>query len=498
MQRPTRPARVVLLLLLLVLLVVAVVMLLMAADTALSVWERLQKAPWPFTAAVVLVLALLFALGARIAWWLLRPPRKQSLVAPPAPDRAGLEARVARLQHAGGDTSAAREELAELDRRASARRIHVALFGEINAGKSSVLRALAPDAAADIGVIGGSTDQVTAHETELASGVRIVLADLPGLNQAGDSELGRAARAEALRAHVVVYVCDGDLRRSQREELDALTRLDKPLLVALNKADRYRSGELAALRDALSAVPGVDRVVEVQAGGVESRVRRAEGGDEIVEEQPRLPRVEALQRAIVDLAHAGFDTLEVRREGSVLSVLDRDLASAEDSVRSREADALVRSYTRRAMIGALAAVAPGTDLVIQGALATALLRSLGRVYDVPVRDLDADAFLARAGSTVRTTTSITLAIAGNALKAFPGLGTVAGGLVHAVAYGLIFDALGRAVAQTLAGQRRFDAEHAAATFERQIKDPGERRLRTLASLALDELRERGIGRDEER
>lgn len=494
MKRPTLPARVVVLLLLIVALVVAIILVLMAADTALSVWERLQRAPWPFTAALGFLLLVLAALGLRIAWWLLRPPRKRPAEMPEAPTRETLEARMARLHQSGGDTSDAQREIAALDRRAAARSIHVALFGEVNAGKSSLLRALTPSAAARVDVIGGSTDAVEIHRATLADGSDLMLADLPGLNQADDSQLGEIARAEALRSHIVVYVCEGDLKRSQRAELDALAALDKPMIVALNKTDRFTDSERESLRASLARLAGVDRVVEIQTGGVETRVRRNMDGTEIEEEHPRPPRTDALECALRDLAAVGFEALEPRRESAVLSVLDQRLAAEEDASRARQSDDLVRSYTRRAVIGALAAVAPGTDLVIQGALATALLRSLGRVYDVPVRDLDADAFLARAGGTVRTTTSITLAIAGNALKAFPGFGTVVGGLVHAVAYGLIFDALGRAVAKTLAEQKHFDGERAAEAFAREIREPGEGRLRTLAGLAIDEFRAR-VGRD---
>ena len=49
---------------------------------------------------------------------------------------------------------------------------------------------------------------------------------------------------------------------------------------------------------------------------------------------------------------------------------------------------------------------------------------------------------------------LSLAVAGNGLKAFPGVGTVAGGLVHAVAYGLIFDALGRSLVHDAEAPRR--------------------------------------------
>ena len=131
-----------------------------------------------------------------------------------------------------------------------------------------------------------------------------------------------------------------------------------------------------------------------------------------------------------------------------------------------------------------------TDLVIQGALATALVRELAAIHRLPVRDIDVDAFLARAGGLVRTTTSITLAVAGNALKAFPGFGTLGGGLLHALAYGLIFDSLGRAVAQTLAQTAELDRDATLRAFREGLEQPAAERLRALASLALDAWRER--------
>ena len=42
------------------------------------------------------------------------------------------------------------------------------------------------------------------------------------------------------------------------------------------------------------------------------------------------------------------------------------------------------------------------------------------------------AAIERAGKAL----PLSLAVAGNGLKAFPGVGTVAGGIAHAVAYGL--------------------------------------------------------------
>ena len=42
-------------------------------------------------------------------------------------------------------------------------------------------------------------------------------------------------RDEALRAHVILYVCEGDLTRDQYEALRTLVDLGSPVIVALNK-----------------------------------------------------------------------------------------------------------------------------------------------------------------------------------------------------------------------------------------------------------------------
>jgi len=81
---------------------------------------------------------------------------------------------------------------------------------------------------------------------------------------------------------------------------------------------------------------------------------------------------------------------------------------------------------------------------------------------------------------------LTLAVAGNGLKAFPGIGTVAGGIVHAVAYGLIFDALGRSLVLTLTRHGELVPEAAAKEFEEGISEHLEAGVRRIAKMALDE------------
>ena len=92
---------------------------------------------------------------------------------------------------------------------------------------------------------------------------------------------------------------------------------------------------------------------------------------------------------------------------------------------------------------------------------------------------------------VRTALPLLLAVAGNAAKAFPGLGTLAGGLMHAVAYGLIFDALGRAVVQTLETRGELRPAPASLSFRDNLVTDVDSQARKLLRLALDIRQQQG-------
>src|SRR5690606_6697946 len=183
------------------------------------------------------------------------------------------------------------------------------------------------------------------------------------------------------------------------------------------------------------------------------------------------------------------------RDRAVFSLAAEKLDEAEQRYRAERAEQIVRSSTRKAVIGALAAVSPGTDIVIQGYIGTTMTRALCKLYGTAPRDLEIEEFLTLSQSRVGRAIPITLAVAGNGLKAFPGVGTVAGGLVHAVAYGLIFDALGRSLVQSLEKHGRLRPKAAAGEFEEALGEHLESGVRHVARMALAVDRERREGDD---
>jgi uncharacterized protein len=505
MSSTQRPLRLLLLAVLAAVLVALLWLLFGALHSAVALWQTLRDLPgWAETSAVVATAMLIlgFVFG---AWRILHPrPRKPRVVA--APKRSEVVERLDTLAQQRVDTAALHAELVELDRRAQNNELYVAVFGEISSGKSSLIAAIGharrqalrtDDSVPQADVLGGTTTIVAHYRMKLGSDERaetreLILADVPGSHEVAGQARENIARDEALRAHVVLYVCASDLTRDQDAELRWLRGFGKPLVLVLNKADQFREGEREALqrtlRERYRAL--TDAQIVVSAGGTETFERRlADGRSERVV-RDRLPEIDALLALLEHYWANGAVAFEPAREAAVLTSINARADALTLATRERDAGAIVTKYTRRAVVGALAAVMPGSDLVIQAVLATALIRELSKLYDVPVRDIDIDGFLGQVKLTLRTSASLVLAIAGNAAKAFPGLGTLGGGLLHAIAYGLIFDSLGRAVATTLRDRHSLDSAAATSALKTLLADTSADRLRRIAEFALRGDRER--------
>ena len=229
-----------------------------------------------------------------------------------------------------------------------------------------------------------------------------------------------------------------------------------------------------------------DKVVAVSAGGEVDVIEKSDDGSETVARRQRPADIGVLVVAINRMLEDDSQPLDVRRDRAVFRLAAEKLAEAEKQYRAQRAEQIIRNSTRKAIIGSLAAVSPGTDVIIQGYIGTAMTQELCGLFGAAPRDIDVEDFLNLSQSRVGKALPLTLAVAGNGLKAFPGVGTVAGGLVHAVAYGLIFDALGRSLVMTLTRHGELVPEVAAKEFEEGISEHIEAGVRRVASLALEE------------
>jgi GTP-binding protein EngB required for normal cell division len=483
-------------LLILLVFVIAIAATLFVTESALNVWDRLVEGPRFILYGYFAALAALFAAA---IWLILRLVVKRRI-----PDektssgplrQADIKRRLRDAEKSGVSVEEAQAELQELAARQESGSVHLCFFGEISTGKSSLIKALIPDADVAISAVGGSTIDIRHYRWRDDKGRQILLTDVPG---SGGLEAGldKVAEEEALRSQVVLFVCDGDLTRAESLAVQRLLALEKPLILVMNKSDRYSSEEQSMLLERLLDHLGDlgsefsnDLVVAVSAGGETDTVQRQPDGTETTVRRTRPADIGVLVVAINRLLEDEAAALDIRRDRAVFRLAADKLQEAELEYRQQRAEQIIRSSTRKAVIGALAAVSPGTDIIIQGYIGTAMTRELCSLFDAAPRDLDIEEFLGLSQSRAGKALPLSLAVAGNGLKAFPGIGTVAGGLVHAVAYGLIFDALGRSLVLTLKAHGQLNPETAAKEFEDGISEHIEAGVRQVARMALDQDKE---------
>ena len=318
------------------LFVIAIAALLFVTESALNVWDRLLEGPRLLLYGYVVVMVALVLVAAWLIWRLVVrrkiPDARRSDAQPLS--AADIRERLADAEKAGVDVAAARAELQELAARRAAGSIHLCFFGEISTGKSSLIKALVPDANVGVDVLGGSTTEITHYRWRDDEGHEILLTDVPGTG--GHEEgLDELAVSEAQRAHVVLFVCDGDLTRQESAAVANLSALGKPVIIVMNKADRYSHEDQATLLQRLlehldSAGGAIerDRVVAVSAGGEIDVVERAGDGSESSVRRQRPADIGVLVVAINRLIEDPAD-IDRRRDRAVFRLAAGKLAEAE-------------------------------------------------------------------------------------------------------------------------------------------------------------------------
>ena len=168
--------------------------------------------------------------------------------------------------------------------------IHIAVLGRVSVGKSSVLNALIGEHRFSTSALHGETTQNEMARWDEQESGSLFLIDTPGINEIDGEARERMAHEVSQRSDLVLFVIDGDMTDSEHNALQGLAREHRPLLLVLNKCDRYTAAQREELRTSLlarleqiippgnligvSADPAPRIVIEVDAEGRETERER--------------------------------------------------------------------------------------------------------------------------------------------------------------------------------------------------------------------------------
>ncbi|MDQ0011431.1 small GTP-binding protein [Luteibacter jiangsuensis] len=267
--------------------------------------------------------------------------------------------------------------------------LHVAVFGRVSAGKSALGNALLGRDAFEVGVLHGTTTEAGAARLDEAASAGLVLIDTPGINELGGEAREKLAFEVAEVSDLIIFVADGDLTREERDALRTLASTRRPLLVALNKADRYSDDERESLLErlrqhaanlvrredviAVTARPAPRDVMEVDAAGKERHLR-----------EPRAADVAALKARLLAIAEREGKALSAINAGLFAGRLTDQVSERIAATRRDVASGVIRQYCIAKAVAVALNPVPVADLLLAGGLDAAMVVQLGRVYGLPL------------------------------------------------------------------------------------------------------------------
>lgn len=287
--------------------------------------------------------------------------------------------------------------------------VHIAVFGRVGTGKSSLLNALIGERRFSVSPLHGETRASRMEPWEVEAG-GVFLIDTPGLDEAGGEEREQLAREVANRADLVIFVLDGDMTESERQALATLLSRGRPVVVALNKADQYNADELEALlasirRRTAGLVPPADVIAVAADPRPQSVIEVDETGAESVVLRPRSPDIERLKLRLWEIFEAEGKTLAAMNAGLFAADLSDQVGRRILEARREIGEKVVRTWCVAKGVAVAFNPVPVADLFAAAFIDVGMVVHLSKVYGLPLSRSE-------AGSLVRVIVAEAAALMG--------------------------------------------------------------------------------------
>jgi len=277
------------------------------------------------------------------------------------------------------------EEIESISNKLRNGEIHIAVFGRVGVGKSSLLNALLHKKAFGTSPLHGETRMEEREQWRSLREGHAVLIDTPGIDELEGAEREALARRVSSRADVTLMLCDSDLTQPEYRALEQLCSVQRTVLLVLNKTDRYSREECELLLNRLkercrallpperivsaSSDPRPQTIIHLDSSGREQETRR---------EVP--PDISSLRDTLWAILENEGHALSALNAAIFASQLDEQVATRIVEARKSVAEKIIRNYCMgKGLLVALNPV-PVTDLLAAAGSDVAMVIHLGEVY----------------------------------------------------------------------------------------------------------------------
>ncbi|MFZ1386730.1 MAG: GTP-binding protein [Thiolinea sp.] len=272
--------------------------------------------------------------------------------------------------------------------------IHIAVFGRVSVGKSSLLNALLGKDAFSVSVLHGETKTTDFHAWEEYSDGGLYLIDTPGINEIAGEDRERMAHEVATRADLVLFVIDGDLTDVEFRALKTVAASHRPTIMVVNKADRYTDKEKQQLKTVLEErTQGVlepENIIFTTAQASRQTVIYIDAaGNEQESVRVRPVDVHALKIRLWDIIESEGKTLAALNASLFASNLSEEVGKRILVVKHELGLKTIHTYCIAQGVAVALNPIPIADLIAAAAIDAGMIVHLSRLYGLPMSKSEA-------------------------------------------------------------------------------------------------------------
>ncbi|WP_416670861.1 GTP-binding protein [Egbenema bharatensis] len=354
-------------------------------------------------------------------------------------EREGLEAEIQSLELM----------LDKLDRQV----IHIAVFGMVGRGKSSLLNALLGQNIFETGPTHGVTQTIQTAQwsakreaigssdhdlwTVTLPGLgnsRIELIDTPGIDEVDGETREALAQQIARQADLILFVIAGDITKVEFEALSELRQASKPILLVLNKIDQYPEADRIAIYekirdDRVKKLLSPEEIVMAAASPLMARAVRRPDGKLVPNLSRGEPQVEQVKLKILEILNREGKALVALNTMLYTDDVNAQLVHRKLEIRDQNANQVIwRGVMTKAITTAINPITV-VDLLSGAAIDVALIVTLSRLYGIPMTEQGAVGLLQKIALSLGgiTASELLITFGLGSLKSLLGLSAPATG-----------------------------------------------------------------------
>lgn len=297
--------------------------------------------------------------------------------------------------------------------------VHIAAFGMVGRGKSSVLNALLGQNIFETGPIHGVTrtsqsanwtvsrDNIAGSSHDILrvalpsiGDSRIELIDTPGIDEVDGQAREALARQVAKQTDLILFIVSGDMTQVEYEALSELRKASKPILLIFNKIDQYPDADRIAIYEKIRdervrELLSPDEIVMAAASPLVAKAVRRPDGSMTAQLSPGLPQMDDLKLKILEILHREGKALVALNTMLYVDNVNEQLVQRKMTIRDSNANQIIwKGVMTKAVAIALNPVTV-LDIFSGAVIDVAIILTLSKLYGIPMTQQGAIGLLQR-------------------------------------------------------------------------------------------------------